>query len=308
MSPITGTTENYEITLASAGHRIDSYIAERCGISRARVQKLLHDDQVMVNGLQVKASYKLNIGDRVVVSLPPPAPTGLVPENIPLNIIYEDSDVLVIDKPAGLVVHPAAGHCTGTLVHALIAYCPELGSLDGSVRPGIVHRLDKDTSGLMMVAKNSAAQANLSRQIKERSITKAYDALVEGHLTPEQGAIEAPIGRSLRNRKRMAVVSEGREARTQYRVVKYINAYTLLEATPETGRTHQIRVHFSAIGHSIFGDPVYGRRSPLLKRQFLHACLLGFKLPSSSEYMEFVSELPPDLREALEHLTAGGVS
>jgi len=308
MSPITGTTEHYEITPESAGDRIDSYVAQRCGISRARVQKLLSDDQVTVNGLQAKASYRLNIGDRVVVSLPPPAPTRLVPENIPLKIIYEDSDVLVIDKPAGLVVHPAAGQCTGTLVHALIAHYPEIGSIDGSLRPGIVHRLDKDTSGLMMVARNSAAQASLSRQIKERSITKVYDALVEGHLTPERGAIEAPIGRSLRDRKRMAVVSAGREARTQYRVVKYINAYTLLEATPETGRTHQIRVHFSAIGHSIFGDPVYGRRSPLLKRQFLHARLLGFKLPSSSEYTEFASELPPDLREALENLTAEDIS
>ena len=308
MSPITGTTEHYEITPESAGDRIDSYVAQRCGISRARVQKLLSGDQVTVNGLQAKASYRLNIGDRVVVSLPPPAPTRLVPENIPLKIIYEDSDVLVIDKPAGLVVHPAAGQCTGTLVHALIAHYPEIGSIDGSLRPGIVHRLDKDTSGLMMVARNSAAQASLSRQIKERSITKVYDALVEGHLTPERGAIEAPIGRSLRDRKRMAVVSAGREARTQYRVVKYINAYTLLEATPETGRTHQIRVHFSAIGHSIFGDPVYGRRSPLLKRQFLHARLLGFKLPSSSEYTEFASELPPDLREALENLTAEDIS
>jgi 23S rRNA pseudouridine1911/1915/1917 synthase len=187
-------------------------------------------------------------------------------------------------------------------VNAILARCPDLGEINGSIRPGIVHRLDKDTSGLMMVAKNEAAQRSLSRQIKLRSIKKGYLALVLGHLTPEHGAIDAPIGRHPRDRKKMAVVSGGREARTEYRVIKYFDDYTLVEAMPETGRTHQIRVHFAAIGHPIFGDHIYGKRSPLLGRQFLHAHRLGFKLPSSGEFVEFGAELPPDLEKVLKQL------
>ncbi len=283
-----------------AGERLDKYVAEQCQISRSYAQKLIEAGLVAVNGRAAKASQKLNSGDRIAVSVPPASPISLAPEDIPLKVVYEDKDLIVVDKPAGLLVHPAAGQHTGTLVNAILARCPDLGEINGSVRPGIVHRLDKDTSGLMMVAKNEAAQRSLSRQIKQRSIKKGYLALVIGYLTPEHGAIDAPIGRHPKDRKRMAVVSGGREARTDYKVVKYFDDYTLVKAMPETGRTHQIRVHFAAIGHPIFGDHIYGKKSPLLGRQFLHAHRLGFKLPSSGEFVEFSSELPPDLEAVLK--------
>jgi len=301
---IAEMNKKLEFTVNSPGSRLDRYIAEHCQISRAYAQQLIGEGQITVNGNRSKASHRLAVGDRVVAVIPPPSPISLVPEDIPLKVVYEDSDLIVVDKPAGLLVHPAAGQCTGTLVNALLARCPDLQGIDGSVRPGIVHRLDKNTSGLMVVAKNDAAQMSLSRQIKQRSITKGYLALVAGRLSPERGAIEAPVGRHPKERKRMAVVSGGREARTQYRVIKYLNGYTLLEAMPETGRTHQIRVHFSAIGHPLFGDPVYGKRSPLLGRQFLHAHRLGFRLPSTGEFVEFGSELPQELEEALERLSS----
>jgi len=291
-----------EFTASSPGERLDRYLAEQCQISRSYAQKLINEGQVEVNGRAAKASQKLNAGDKVVANIPPPTPVSLAPEAIPLKVIYEDSDLIVIDKPAGLVVHPAAGHRSGTLVNAILARCPDLGTINGTIRPGIVHRLDRDTSGLMMVAKNEAAHARLSHQIKQRLIKKGYIALVSGHLSPEHGIIDAPIGRHPKDRKRMAVVSGGREARTEYKVIKYFADYTLVEAMPETGRTHQIRVHFAAIGHPVFGDPVYGKRSSLLGRQFLHAHRLGFKLPSSGKFVEFKSELPPDLEEVLKQL------
>ena len=297
-------TEKLDFTVAEPGDRLDKHIAQRYALSRSLVQKLVEEGHVTVNGSVAKASLKLNVGDRVRVIIPPPSPTTLAPEDIPLKIVYEDSDLLVVDKPAGLPVHPAPGHPSGTLVNALLSHCPDLGGIDGSLRPGIVHRLDKDTSGLMVIAKNDAAQRSLSQQIKDRLIKKGYLALVMGHLSPKQGAIEAPIGRHPRHRKRMAVVSRGREARTQYKVISYVGNCTFLEAMPETGRTHQIRVHFSSIGHPLFGDPLYGKKSPLLSRQFLHARLLGFKLPSTGEYVEFESELPPELRETLAHLSS----
>jgi 23S rRNA pseudouridine1911/1915/1917 synthase len=215
-------------------------------------------------------------------------------------MVYEDNDLLVVDKPAGLTVYPAPGHPVNTLVNALISRLPELPG--SSLRPGIVHRLDKDTSGLIVVAKNSQAQQNLINQFKTRSVKKTYMVLVKGHLEPEHGIIEAAIGRDPRNRKRMAVVAGGREARTQYTVVKYIGDYTLLEVKPETGRTHQIRVHLSAIGFPVVGDKVYGVKSPYLSRQFLHASRLGFRLPSTGEYVEFTSDLPPDLAQALKEI------
>ena len=291
-----------EFTVNQPGIRIDIHTAENCGISRAYARKLIDEDRITVNGQPVKASHKPDILDNVLAIIPPPAPIDLAPEDIPLNVVYENSDLIVVDKPAGLVVHPAAGQRTGTLVNALLAHCPDLGGIDGSLRPGIVHRLDKDTSGLMVVAKNDTAQASLSHQIQQRSMDKKYIAFVVGHLSPEHGAIEAPIGRDPRNRKRMAVVEGGKEARTQYNVIKYLNDHTLLEAILETGRTHQIRVHFSAIGFPIFGDPVYGKRSTLLARQFLHAYKLGFILPSTGDYVEFTSDLPRELNDVLEHL------
>lgn len=285
------------------GARLDKYVAEKClDLSRPQAQKLIADGYITVNDHVAKAGLRLHIGDRVNITIPPPPPSPLSPEAIPLNIIYEDDDLLVIDKPAGLTIHPAPGHPSHTLVNAILSYLPNLPDTGDSLRPGIVHRLDKDASGVMVVAKNSVAQANLINQFKARSVVKAYLVLVKGHLTPDEGVIEAPIGRDPRNRKRMAVVAEGREARTNYHVIKYIGNYTLLEVRPETGRTHQIRVHLSAIGYPVVGDPVYGVKSPYLSRQFLHACRLGFKLPSSGEYVEFTSNLPPDLEQALKDI------
>jgi 23S rRNA pseudouridine1911/1915/1917 synthase len=251
-----------------------------------------------------KPSLKPKVGDVVVINLPPPSPAPtLVPQSIPLALVYEDDDLLVIDKPAGITVYPAPGHPSHTVINALLAHCPQISAIDSSLRPGIVHRLDKDTSGLMIVAKNKAAQLNLSAQFSSRHVLKRYLVLVKGRPSPEEGAIEAPIGRHPRDRKRMAVIPRGREARTLYRVVKYLSGYTLVEATPQTGRTHQIRVHFSSRGYPVAGDPVYGVRLPYLGRQFIHACLLGFKLPSTREYVEFRSELPAELAQVLECLS-----
>jgi len=297
-------SKRIEFSVDKPGSRLDMYLARYCQISRTYAQKLIGDGEVTVDGSRVKASHRLNAGESVVATIPPPAPTSLIAEEIPLDVVYEDSDVIVINKPAGMLVHPVAGRYTGTLVNAVLARCPDLGGIDGSLRPGIVHRLDKDTSGLMVVAKNDTAQMSLSRQIKRRSITKVYLALVAGRLTPENGAVEGPIGRHPNDRKRMAVVSGGREARTGYRVIEYLDGYTLLEAMLETGRTHQIRVHFQAIGHPVFGDPIYGKKSALLERQFLHAHRLGFKLPSTGEYVEFSSDLPPDLEKTLRLIRA----
>ncbi|MFQ6122568.1 MAG: RluA family pseudouridine synthase [Dehalococcoidales bacterium] len=295
--------KTYHFIADESGTRLDKFVGEKCAeLSRTYAQKLISDGYITVNDRVAKASLKLNIGDQVNIVIPPTPPSPLVPEAIPLNIIYENDDLLVIDKPAGLAVHPAPGHPAHTLVNAILSHFPHLAELGDSLRPGIVHRLDKDTSGLMLVAKNRAAQANLINQFKARSIVKAYLVLVKGRLTPERGIIEAAIGRDPRNRKRMAVVSAGREARTEYQVVKYIGNYTLLEVVPETGRTHQIRVHLSAIGYPVVGDPVYGVKSAYLSRQFLHACRLGFKLPSTGEYVEFTSELPLDLAQALKDI------
>ena len=293
----------YHFVADQPGVRLDKYVCGKCPeLSRTRIQKLIGGGYITVNDHVAKASAKLNVGDRLTVIIPPTPPSALSPEAIPLNILYEDDDLLVIDKPAGLTVHPAPGHPSHTLVNAILSHFPHLADISDSLRPGIVHRLDKDTSGVMLVAKNSVAQVSLAGQFKARSVAKAYLVLVKGHLTPEDGIIEAPIGRDPRNRKRMAVVAEGREARTQYHVVEYIGEYTLLEVRPETGRTHQIRVHLSAIGYPVVGDPVYGVKSPYLSRQFMHASRLGFKLPSTGEYAEFTAELPSDLEQALKDI------
>jgi 23S rRNA pseudouridine1911/1915/1917 synthase len=287
------------------GMRLDRYLAEKCPeLSRTQAQKLVADGLVTVNGQVAKAGLKLDAGDRLRVMLPPPPDASLSPEAMPLNIVFEDSDLLVIDKPAGLTVHPAPGHPQHTLINAVLSYVPDLPPADDLRRPGVVHRLDKDASGLMVVAKNSQAQLYLISQFKARSVVKAYLVLVRGQVTPDDGVIEAPIGRDPRHRKRMAVVAdgEGREARTQYHVVRHVGEATLLEVKPETGRTHQIRVHLSAIGYPVVGDRVYGSRADKLSRLFLHACRLGFKLPSSGEYREFTSNLPPELERVLAEL------
>lgn len=296
-------TKKLELIANRSGVRLDKYVAEEyTELSRSYIQRLIVNGHVTVNNCVAKGSLKLNVGDRVVLVIPPPIPSTPLPEEIPLVIVYEDNDLLVIDKPAGLTVHPAPGHPNHTLVNAVLAHCPDI-EINGSVRPGIVHRLDKNTSGLIIVAKNDAAHRDLSDQIKNRSVIKRYLVLVEGCLSPDRGIIEAPIDRDPSHRKRMAVVSEGREAFTQYQVIKHMDNYTLLEVTIKTGRTHQIRVHLSAIGFPVVGDEVYGRMSPSLNRQFVHACYLGFKLPSSGEYIELRSDLPVDLEEALERIS-----
>ena len=293
----------YSFVVEKQDIRLDKCVGEKYPeLSRTYAQKLIGGGYITVNNQVAKASLKLNIGDEVNIIIPPTPPSPLSPEDIPLNIIYEDNGLLVIDKPPGLAVHPAPGHPGHTLVNAILSHFPHLADISDSLRPGVVHRLDKDTSGVMVIAKNSMAQASLANQFKTHSVVKAYLVLVKGHLTPERGIIEAPIGRDPRNRKRMAVVSEGREARTEYQVVKYAGGYTLLEVRPETGRTHQIRVHLSAVGYPVVGDAVYGAKSNYLSRQFLHACRLGFKSPSTGEYVEFESQLPPDLAQALKDI------
>jgi len=292
-----------EFIVSESGQRLDRFIAASWPeLTRSAAQRLIAAGLATLNGVAVRASQRVTAGDCVVVEVPAPSPGELEPEAIPLDIVYEDSDVLVINKPAGLVVHPAPGHPTGTLVHAVLALDVEL-DVGNSQRPGIVHRLDKDTSGLMVVAKNDRAQAALAEQMQGRAMKKEYLALVLGRIIPSQGIIEAPIGRAPRDRKRMAVVAGGRQARTRFQVLEHLDGYTLLLARLETGRTHQIRVHLSSIGHPVVGDPVYGPRQPFvgLKRQFLHAYRLGLDLPSNG-YREFVAPLPDDLRDALRSL------
>ena len=296
-------TREYSLLADISGARLDKFVGERCPeLSRTHAQKLIAEGFITVNGRPTKSSFKLAIDDRVDILIPPESPSPLSPEAIPLKIVYEDNDLLVVDKPAGLAVHPAPGHRSHTLVNAVLGYLPGLAEDDESLRPGIVHRLDKDTSGLILVAKNRLAQANLSDQFKSRSVSKAYLVLVKGKLTPESGIIEAAIGRDPRNRQRMAVVSRGREARTDYRVLRYIGNHSLLEIKPETGRTHQIRVHLAAIGFPVVGDTSYGVGSPHLSRQFLHASKIGFHLPSTGRFVEFTSPLPPDLEQALNDI------
>ena len=296
-----------ELVVEEPEKRLDLYLArQEPDLTRSRVRRLLDEGYILVNGDVPKASRTLRSGDRISLIVPPPRPAELAPEAMPLNIIYQDSEVLVVDKPAGLAVHPGPGHPSRTLVNALLSLFPELGNVGEEFRPGVVHRLDKDTSGLMVVAKTSPAHRAITRQIKDRTTRKGYLALARGRVSPEQGVFEAPIGRDPRNRKRMAVVEGGRQASTSYRVRRHLapasGEYTYLEVFPETGRTHQIRVHFAYAGHPLFGDALYWKRSPLLGRQFLHAHLLGFQHPSTDRYMEFSSLLPQELHRVLEAL------
>jgi 23S rRNA pseudouridine1911/1915/1917 synthase len=296
---------SFQFTVDTAGNRLDKFVSENCpGLSRSQAQKLIDDGYVIVNGLMEKASHKTEIGEKIEVTIPPPAPTGLLPEAIPVKIIYEDDDLLVIDKPAGLTVHPAPGHPSHTLVNAVLSHLNEIEDEGDVTRPGIVHRLDKDTSGVMLVAKNNVALANLADQFKARTVKKTYITLVKGILRPDKGVIDAPIGRDSGDRKKMAVTGEsrGRAARTNYRVIRYIGKNSLLEIMPETGRTHQIRVHLAAIGYPVFGDITYGKKSAFLNRQFLHAHRIGFNLPATGKWVEFESPLPEDLEQALKEL------
>jgi len=292
-----------ELTASREAARLDSFIAAAVPrLSRAKAQKLIAESLVTLNGHPARASQKVMPGDKLCITIPPPPDETPQPEEIPLKVVYEDDDLLVIDKPSGLTVHPAPGHSAGTLVNALLSRYPDLPTGGDKMRPGIVHRLDRDTSGLILVAKNNAALKNLSEQFRQHQVQKVYLALVKGLLAPQSGTIEAPIGRHAQQRQRMAIVSQGREAVTEYKVVRYYKGQTLLEVMPQTGRTHQIRVHLAAIGFPVVGDAVYGVKSPLFKRQFLHAHCLSFSLPSSGQEASFTSPLPPDLEDGLSKL------
>jgi 23S rRNA pseudouridine1911/1915/1917 synthase len=293
-------------TEEGAGRRLDRYLAEALPeLSRTYIQQLIDDVHILVNGRSAKASYQVQPGDQLAVTLPLPTAGAILPEAIPLSICYEDDDVLVVDKPAGMVVHPAPGHASGTLVNALLHYCPTM-TISGDLRPGIIHRLDKDTSGLLVVAKNDLAKTSLQTQQKARQMRKLYSALVHGHFDAPEGLIDAPIDRHTTNRLRRAVLEGGREARTHYRQLELLGPFALLEARLETGRTHQIRVHFSHLGHPVVADQLYALRrykeSLGLKRQFLHARLLGFAHPRSHAWVELESPLPAELQSVLDML------
>ncbi len=300
------SSKRLEVDEDNEGERLDAWMARAMSISRAQVQRLLSEDRVHYLGprqlARLKPSIHLESGDLFSVEPLEVEPLDVEPENIPLDIVYEDSHLLVLVKPRGMVVHPATGVNRGTLVNALLAHCRDLSGIGGVGRPGIVHRLDKDTSGLMVVAKNDATHTELSRQFAVRAIEKEYLALVHGQ-TAASSTIDMPIGRHPMDRKRMAVVFSGRNAVTEYERVEELEDFSLLRVRLHTGRTHQIRVHLAWLGHPLAGDPVYCRRDPLnLKGQFLHAARLGFTHPVSGEKLEFEAPLPDDLAHALVRL------
>jgi 23S rRNA pseudouridine1911/1915/1917 synthase len=290
------------------GQRLDRFVAAQVAdLSRSYAQQLIEDNHIRVNGTDARASTPLRTGDTVTVWRPLPQPTDLVAEDIPLAVVYEDDNTVVVDKPAGMVVHPAPGHPRGTLVNALLARYPDI-AIGGDLRPGIVHRLDRDTSGLLVVARNQRALHELQAQQGARTMRKIYLALVDGRFKEPEGLIDAPIGRHPTDRTRMAVLASGRSARTHWRVLEALGEYTLLEVRLETGRTHQIRVHFAHKSRPLLGDPLYGPKKPRatfgLARQFLHAHRLGFHLPVSGAWAEFESPLPEDLAVVLAKLRA----
>lgn len=290
------------------GERLDKFIAENSEISRSYAAKLCEEGLVQIGGRAVTKKYKITGGEEIEIDLPEPEEISAQPEDIPLNIVYEDDDVIVINKPQGMVVHPAAGNEKGTLVNALMYHCKgNLSAINGVIRPGIVHRIDKDTSGLLICAKTNEAHLSLANQLKERKPLRKYIALVNGNIKEDEGTVNKPIDRNPKDRKKMAVVQGGREAVTHYRVLERFGRYTLVECILETGRTHQIRVHLASIGHSIVGDPLYGMKKEKfnLPGQLLHARTIGFKHPKTGEIMEFTSDIPPYFTEILEKLRRG---
>ncbi|MFZ7103143.1 MAG: RluA family pseudouridine synthase [Peptococcaceae bacterium] len=296
----------FVITEDEQDQRLDVFISENiAAISRSYLQKLIGEGFVKVNANQVKANYKIKEADLIEAVIPEPQPVIIKPENIPLDIVYEDHDLLVVNKPVNMVVHPAAGNYTGTLVNALLAHCRDLSGINGKLRPGIVHRIDKDTSGLLMVAKNDFTHQELAKQLKEHTVDRAYFALVHGAVTEPGGIIDAPIGRHPSDRKKMAVsLKNSKHAVTKYFSKENFKHYSLLECRLETGRTHQIRVHLAYVGHPLVGDPLYGYKKNNLgfQGQALQAYLLGFVHPGKQERMQFTAGLPESFRKALDHL------
>lgn len=287
------------------GERLDAFIAEHLEyLSRSMVKILLDNGQITVNGDNKKASYRVKEGEEITVNIPEPKQVEILPQDIPLDIIYQDKDLVIINKPQGMVVHPAHGNWDNTLVNALLFHVKELSDINGELRPGIVHRLDKDTSGLLVVAKNDRTHRHLAQQIKEHTINRQYIALVHGIISEKLGTIEAPIGRSKTDRKKMAVTKDGKMAISEYQVLNKFKDYSLVKVRLLTGRTHQIRVHFAFINHPVVGDPLYGpaKKHFNLQCQALHACVLGFIHPSTEEYMEFNSEIPPYLQNIIDKL------
>ena len=296
--------EQIDLQLGEQSGRIDKVLSqELVDYSRSQIQQWLKDERVMVNGTTVKANYKVKAGDQVTIAVPEPTVLELTPENIPLEIVYEDEDVAVVNKPQGMVVHPSAGHPNGTLVNALLFHMQDLSSINDVIRPGIVHRIDKDTSGLLMIAKNDFAHESLAKQLKEKTSLRKYVALVHGVIPHEKGVIDAPIGRSKTDRKMQAVIEEGKPAVTHFQVLERFADFTLVELQLETGRTHQIRVHMKYIGYPLAGDPVYGPKKTLPgKGQFLHAQVLGFEHPRTGEFLTFTAPLPEIFQKTLEKL------
>ena len=291
-----------------AGKRLDSFLAEKntAKYTRSFIGKMIEENLVLYNGKPSKASTKIKTGDRIELFEKEPEPLAVKGEEIPLEIVYEDDDLMVINKPRGMVVHPAPGHTSGTLVNAVLSHAGEsLSSINGVLRPGIVHRIDKDTSGLILVCKNDFSHKALAKQLEEHSITRRYHAICSGRLKEEQGTVSAPIGRDEKNRKQQAInYKHGKEAITHYRLLENLQNASLLECRLETGRTHQIRVHMKSIGHPLLGDPLYGPKKNLyaIKGQALHAMVLGFVHPRSEEYMEFSADYPEDFQKLLNKL------
>lgn len=292
-----------EVIVKEAGVRLDKAVADLTELSRSQANEAIKAGTILVNNQRQKARYAVKLGDVISYELPKEEVLDYQPENIPIEIVYEDSDVAVVNKPQGMVVHPSAGHASGTLVNALLYHVKDLSTINGVVRPGIVHRIDKDTSGLLMIAKNDKAHQALAQELKEKKSLRQYVAIVHGNLPNDRGVIEAPIGRSDKDRKKQAVTAKGKPALTRFQVLERFGDFTLVELTLETGRTHQIRVHMAYIGHPIAGDPVYGPRKTLAGHgQFLHAKTLGFTHPTTGELMTFSVDAPAIFQETLEKL------
>lgn len=302
--------KKFEITGQETGLRVDKYLSEQLpDVSRSYLQKIIKEGQVLADGKPVKANYRVSEGNVIELELPEAVEPEIEPEELPLDILYEDSDVILINKPKGMVVHPSAGHYSGTLVNGLLYHCrDDLSGINGVLRPGIVHRIDMDTTGVIIACKNDRAHNAVAEQLKEHSITRRYRAIVCGNIREEEGTVDAPIGRHPTDRKKMAIVQKnGKEAITHYRVLERFGNYTYIECQLETGRTHQIRVHMTSIGHPLLGDEVYGKtKSPFkLEGQTLHAMVLGFEHPSTGQYMEFEAPLPEYFVHLLEVLRKG---
>ncbi|NQI33912.1 RluA family pseudouridine synthase [Streptococcus suis] len=292
-----------EVRVETGGVRLDKALADLTELSRSVANEQIKAGQVLVNGQAKKAKYSVQAGDVISYQVPEVEEIDYVAEDIPLEIVYQDTDVAVVNKPQGMVVHPSAGHTSGTLVNALLYHVKDLSGINGVLRPGIVHRIDKDTSGLLMIAKNDEAHTRLAEELKAKKSLRKYIAIVHGNLPNDRGMIEAPIGRSEKDRKKQAVTAKGKEAVTRFQVLERFGDYTLVELTLETGRTHQIRVHMAYIGHPVAGDEAYGPRKTLKGQgQFLHAQTLGFTHPRTGELVEFTADAPAIFKETLEKL------